>query len=264
MSDLFIKTDGVSKKFCKSLKHSMLYGLQDITRNMFGRPNDGTNLRLNEFWAVNNVSFELKRGECLGLIGPNGSGKSTLLKMLNGIIMPDKGRIEIKGKVGALIEVGAGFHPMLSGRENIYVNGAILGLSKQKIISKFDEIVDFAEIEDFLDTPVKHYSSGMYVRLGFAIAAQMELDILLIDEVLAVGDEGFQTKCLNKIGELKKNGVAIVFVSHNMHTVSTFTNRVIVMENSTHREFSNVSEGINAYRKLFLNNLTPDTEKLCS
>src|SRR3990172_12206671 len=215
MSDVLIKVEGVSKKFSKSLKRSMLYGIQDISRSMLGLAPKTDELRPGEFWSVDNVSFEVRRGECLGVIGPNGAGKSTLLKMLNGIISPDKGRIEIKGRVGALIEVTAGFHPMLTGRENIYIAGSIHGLSKKEIDRKFDDIVAFSELGDFIDTPVKHYSSGMNVRLGFAIAAQMRPDVLLIDEVLAVGDIGFSTKCLNAIGEIIENS-AVIFVSHSV------------------------------------------------
>ena len=215
-NDVVIKVENVSKKYCKSLKHSMLYGMSDIGRNVLGLKSRSERLRDNEFWALDDISFEVKRGETLGLIGPNGSGKTTLLKMLNGIFWPDKGKITIKGKVGALIAVGAGFHPLLTGRENIYINAAILGMSKREIDKKFDAIVDFADIGDFLDSPVKHYSSGMYVRLGFAVAVHCDPDILLVDEVLAVGDMNFQRKCVDKIKELQKNGVTIIFVSHNL------------------------------------------------
>ena len=168
-------------------------------------------LRTKEFWAVNNVSFELKRGECLGLIGRNGAGKTTLLKMLNGLIKPDAGRIEMRGRVGALIALGAGFNPILTGRENIYVNGSVLGLTKKEIGAKLDEIVDFAEIGDFIDTPVQNYSSGMAVRLGFAVASSIRPDVLLIDEVLAVGDISFVLRCLNRVSELLPT-TAVVFV----------------------------------------------------
>jgi lipopolysaccharide transport system ATP-binding protein len=217
--DVLIKVENVSKKFCRSLKRSMLYGIEDISRDLLHLPNTSDKLRGDEFWAVDDVSFEVKRGECLGIIGRNGAGKSTLLKMLNGIILPDKGKITIKGKVGALIEVGAGFHPMLTGRENIYVNGAILGMSKREIDKKFDEIVAFAELEEFIDMPVKHYSSGMYVRLGFAIASQLKPEILIIDEVLAVGDMKFAAKCLRFFSQAKYSS-AIILVSHDMRNIS--------------------------------------------
>jgi lipopolysaccharide transport system ATP-binding protein len=195
-----IAVNGLSKKYCCSLKRSMIYGIQDISRNMIGLSSRPGRLRPGEFWALDDVTFDIQRGETLGVVGPNGSGKTTLLKILNGIFWPDRGHVLIFGKVGALIEIGAGFHPLLTGRENIFVNGAILGMSRREVNDKFDRIVDFADIGDFLDAPVKHYSSGMYVRLGFAIAVHASLDILLVDEVLAVGDEGFQRKCFDKIG----------------------------------------------------------------
>jgi lipopolysaccharide transport system ATP-binding protein len=181
--EVAIKVDHISKKYCKSLKRSMLYGVTDIGRNTLGLSSHSEKLRRSEFWAVDDVSFEVKKGETLGLIGPNGSGKTTLLKMLNGIFWPDKGKITINGRVGALIEVGAGFHPMLTGRENVYINAAILGMTK-KVDEKFDAIIEFADIGDFIDAPVKFYSSGMFVRLGFAVAVHYEPDILLVDEGL--------------------------------------------------------------------------------
>src|SRR3989338_5089706 len=186
--DIAIKVENVSKKFCRSLKDSMLYGMTDIGKNLIGLGSNSSVLRKNEFWAVEGISFEIKRGESFGLIGPNGSGKTTLLKMLNGIFWPDKGKITTRGRVGALIAVGAGFHPLLTGRENIYINGAILGINKKEVDEKFDPIVEFADIGNFLDAPVKHYSSGMYVRLGFSIAVHCDPEVLLVDEILAVGD----------------------------------------------------------------------------
>src|SRR5210317_2241023 len=180
MSDVLIKVENVSKKFCRDLKKSLWYGVKDIAGELSGRGTSRNALRPGEFWSVKDISFELKRGECLGLIGANGAGKSTLLKMLNGLIKPDQGRISMRGRVGALIELGAGFNPILTGRENIYVNGAVLGFTKEEISRKFDEIVEFAELDEFINTPVQNYSSGMKVRFGFAVAAQMEPDILLI------------------------------------------------------------------------------------
>ena len=180
MSETVMRVENAGKKFSKSLKHMMFYGVQDIARNIIGKNALTENIRTGEFWAVDDVSFELKKGDTLGIIGPNGSGKTTLLKMLNGIFMPDRGIIEVNGNVGALIQVGAGFHPMLTGRENIYVNGSILGMKKTEIDKKFDSMVDFADIGDFLDAPVKHYSSGMYVRLGFSIASSSR-DITFIE-----------------------------------------------------------------------------------
>ena len=178
---------------------------------------------------MKDISFELRRGECLGLIGHNGAGKSTLLKILNGLINPDAGKVTIKGRVGALIELGAGFNPILSGRENIYNNGAILGFTRKEIDSKVEEIIDFAEIREFIDMPVQNYSSGMKVRLGFAVAAQMEPDVLIIDEVLAVGDLGFVLKCFKQIDTILPK-TAIVFVSHSMPMVSRICNQIILMD----------------------------------
>ncbi len=225
--DVLVKVENVSKKFCRSLKRSMLYGMEDISRDLLHLPNHSDKLRKDEFWAVDDVSFEVKRGECLGIIGRNGAGKSTLLKMLNGIILPDKGKITIKGKVGALIEVGAGFHPMLTGRENVYVNGAILGMSKREIDKKFDEIVAFAELEEFIDMPVKHYSSGMYVRLGFAILAHIDVDVLIIDEALSVGDSSFQHKSYQRIKEFLKRGVTLLFVSHDPISIQSICSEAL-------------------------------------
>ena len=245
--EVLVKVEGVAKKFCRSLKRSLWYGVQDVTSELLRRAGGHEELRKNEFWAVNDVSFELKRGECLGLIGPNGAGKSTLLKMLNGLIKPDRGRITMRGRVGALIELGAGFNPILTARENIYVNGSVLGFSKKEIDKKFDAIVDFAEIEEFIDTPVQNFSSGMKVRLGFAVAAQMEPDVLLIDEVLAVGDVGFVTKCMNKIDNLSRKSV-IVLVSHSMPMISRMASDVLCCESGeTSYLGSNVALGIQKY-----------------
>lgn len=227
-NEVLIKVEGASKKFCKDLKTGLKYGLQDLFLNVL-RKGDSSKLRPKEFWAVKDVNFELRRGECLGLIGHNGAGKSTLLKMLNGLIRPDEGSITMHGRVGALIELGAGFNPILTGRENIYNNGAVLGFTKEEINSKFDQIVAFAELEEFIDMPVQHYSSGMKVRLGFSVAAQMEPDILIIDEVLAVGDIGFRAKCLNKIGEILPRCTTII-VSHSMPQLARTCNRVIMLD----------------------------------
>ena len=180
----------------------------------------------NKFWALDDVSFEVKQGEAVGIIGRNGAGKSTLLKILCRITSPTRGRVDVYGRVGSLLEVGTGFHPELTGRENIFLNGAILGMSRKEIHRKFDEIVDFAEIEKFLDTPVKYYSSGMYVRLAFAVAAHLEPEILVVDEVLAVGDAEFQKKCLGKMGDVANEGRTVLFVSHNMGAVQTLCSNV--------------------------------------
>jgi lipopolysaccharide transport system ATP-binding protein len=184
-----------------------------------------------EFWALNDVSFEVKQGEVIGIIGRNGAGKSTLLKILSRITDPTKGRVQLRGRVASLLEVGTGFHPELTGRENIFLNGAILGMTQREIRKKFDEIVAFAEVDKFLDTPVKHYSSGMYVRLAFAVAAHLEPEILVVDEVLAVGDAEFQKKCLGKMNEVSRNqGRTVLFVSHNMDAVVRLCTRGIVLE----------------------------------
>ncbi len=216
--DVLIQVEGLSKKFCKDLKTSLWYGIKDLYSNVVGNKDDRA-LRPKEFWALKDINFELKRGECLGLIGHNGAGKSTLLKILNGLIMPDSGKVTMRGRVGALIELGAGFNPILTGRENIYNNGAVLGFSKSEIDSKLDDIIDFAEIREFIDMPVQNYSSGMRVRLGFAVAAQMEPDILIIDEVLAVGDVSFRAKCYKRISALQEK-CCVIFVTHNMPQLS--------------------------------------------
>jgi ABC-type polysaccharide/polyol phosphate transport system ATPase subunit len=228
-----ISVESVSKKFCRSLKRTMLYGVRDVARDVLGIPQSSDGLRPDEFWALDNVSFEVKRGECVGLIGANGAGKSTLLKLLNGITLPDKGTIKVAGRVGGLLELGAGFHPMLAGRENIYLNAAILGLSKDEIAEKFDAIVEFAGLQEFIDSPVKHYSSGMYVRLGFAIAVHAEPDILLIDEALAVGDAYFVQKCFSAFEQFQKQAVTILFVSHDMNIVRRYCQETIWLDGGT-------------------------------
>lgn len=200
-----------------------------------------------EFWALKDVSFELKEGDRLGILGRNGAGKSTLLKILSRIIEPTSGQIKIRGKIASLLEVGTGFHPELSGRENIFLNGAILGMSRVEIVRKFDEIVAFAEVEKFLDTPVKRYSSGMYTRLGFAIAAHLDPHILILDEVLAVGDSQFQTKCLQKMKDLAKGGRTIIFVSHTPQSVQTLCNKAIYLEHGRLKESGDVLKCIEAY-----------------
>ncbi len=252
MSESLIIVDHVSKKFCLDLKLSLWYGMKDMTSEMLGKKNLGHDtLREKEFWAVKDLSFEVKRGECLGLIGKNGAGKSTMLKMLNGLIKPDTGRIEMHGSIGALIELGAGFNPILTGRENIYNNASILGFSRDETNRRLAGIIDFSEISEFIDTPVQYYSSGMRVRLGFSIATQFNPDVLLIDEVLAVGDMGFILKCFNKMDELFPN-TAIIFVSHNMPQVSRLCTDLIVMaKGESVWQSHEVSQGISLYYDLF-------------
>lgn len=187
---------------------------------------------VDKFTALENISFEIKEGECVGIIGPNGSGKSTILKLIAGVMSPTTGTISVHGQISPLIELGAGMHPELSGRENIYLNGAILGLSRKQIDNSFKSIIDFSEIPDFIDQAIKHYSSGMYMRLAFAIAVHANPKILIVDEILAVGDPKFQQKCLNRMEEFKRQGVTIMFVSHNLDIVKKFCNRVIYLDHS--------------------------------
>lgn len=247
MTEPLIVVQQVSKKFCRNLKKSLWYGIQDLAYEMMLRTSSRKNvLRSEEFWAVNEVSFELSRGQCLGLLGRNGAGKTTLLKMLNGLVRPDVGRIEMRGSVSALIALGAGFNPILTGRENIYVNGSILGLSERQIDNKLDSIIEFAEIEEFIDTPVMNYSSGMQVRLGFAVATALEPDILLIDEVLAVGDVGFRSKCYDVIERLRPR-TAIILVSHNRQDIIRTCTEALVLTRGLQSYLGDVVSGITSY-----------------
>lgn len=236
MSDTVIKADNIGKKYMIAhQKHDAYTALRDVVaekakalgQRIFSRFSTlGRDSSLEDFWALKNISFDVKQGECIGIIGHNGAGKSTLLKILSRITEPTEGRVRINGLVGSLLEVGTGFHPELTGKENIFLNGAILGMSKAEIKKKFDEIVAFAEVEKFLDTPVKRFSSGMYVRLAFAIAAHLDTEILLVDEILAVGDLSFQEKCLGKMGDFSKGGRTILFVSHNMAAIRSLCENV--------------------------------------
>ncbi len=205
-----------------------------------------------EFWALKDVSFEVEPGEVVGIIGKNGAGKSTLLKVLSRITEPTKGRVRIGGRVASLLEVGTGFHPELTGRENVFLNGAILGMSKAEIRRKFDEIVAFAEVEKFLDTPVKRYSSGMYVRLAFAVAAHLEPEILIVDEVLAVGDAQFQKKCLGKMGEVSREGRTVLFVSHNMSAISRLCSKAAMLQMGQLALYADVKQVVSNYLTLGL------------
>ena len=228
MSGMVIHGEGLSKRYHRGLQvdDGLRHSLEAFLRSplsVFRRKREET------FWALKDVSLEVKEGEVLGLIGRNGAGKTTLLKILSRITRPTTGWAEIHGRVGALLEVGTGFHPELTGRENTFLSGAILGMSRREIISKFDEIVAFAELEKFIDTPVKHYSSGMYVRLAFAVAAHLEPEILLVDEVLAVGDIRFQKKCMGKMGDVARAGRTVVLVSHNMAAINALSSRVILL-----------------------------------
>lgn len=248
-SDVLVKVEGVRKKFCRSLKRSLWYGMKDMTAELLGGSSAHDTLRPGEFWAVDDVSFELRRGECLGLIGRNGAGKTTLLKMLNGLIKPDAGRIEMHGRIGALIALGAGFNPILTGRENIYVKGSILGLTKREIDKRMDEIIDFAEIREFIDSPVQSYSSGMQVRLGFAVSTALEPDVLLLDEVLAVGDAAFRAKCYRRVSALRKRA-AVIFVSHHMEFLSRICDRCLLLSHGVEVWEGNIETGIQRYEQL--------------
>jgi homopolymeric O-antigen transport system ATP-binding protein len=257
-TDTIISVEGVSKKFCRSLKKTMLYGVRDVASDLFGICQGSNGLRQDEFWALNDVSFEVKRGECLGLIGPNGAGKSTLLKLINGVTLPDKGSLRVNGCIGALLELGAGFHPMLTGRENIYLSAAILGLSKRKIEEKFDAIVDFAELAESIDTPVKYYSSGMYVRLGFAVAISIDPEILIIDESMSVGDTSFKKRCLDHIDAFSKAGKTIFVVTHNLQEIQRIATRVIVLDHGMIRADGFPDEALASYMALLNTQQTKD------
>jgi len=258
MSDVLIKANQVSKKFCRSLKRSLMYGMTDLGNELIGHRHGGNGgLRKEEFWAVKDVSFELCRGEALGLIGHNGAGKTTLLRLLNGLIKPDTGRLEIKGRVGALIALGAGFNPILSGRENIYVNASVLGLSKREIDAKLDAIIGFSEIEDFIDAPVQSYSSGMQVRLGFAVAVHLEPDIMLVDEALAVGDARFQKKCFDRIQSMQAQGTAFIVVSHNPYQIESVCQKVVVMHKGAMSPVSDGKQALTLYHDLVQKSLRP-------
>jgi lipopolysaccharide transport system ATP-binding protein len=219
--DVILRVNNVSKKFCRSLKKSYIYGIKDITAELFGKDRYSHKLRNGEFWALDNVSLDIKRGESIGLIGVNGSGKTTLLKIISGLVKPDTGSVRIRGRIAALIALGAGFNPVLSGRENVYINMSIFGLTRQEIDKNFQDVLDFAEIWDAIDAPVRTYSSGMKARLGFASAIYTNPDILLIDEVLAVGDFRFRTKCYRKLSELRKSGISFVLVSHGASAITS-------------------------------------------
>lgn len=217
--DIVLSVNQVSKRFCRDLKRSLFYGLQDIASELTGLRQQSDFLRPKEFWALDQVSFQLRRGEAVGLIGKNGSGKSTLLRIIAGLIKPDTGEVVVRGRVAPLIALGAGFNPVLTGRENIFANLSILGLTRQEILDRLDAVIAFAEIGDALDSPVQTYSSGMAARLGFACAIHTKPDILLIDEVLAVGDVKFRAKCYRMLNELQRNGTAFVLVSHNANSI---------------------------------------------
>jgi lipopolysaccharide transport system ATP-binding protein len=263
--DSIITIESLGKKY--SLRHQLgerYTALRDVladrAKNLFVRSGkNGKDPAREEFWALKNVSFDVKRGEVVGIIGRNGAGKSTLLKILSRITSPSEGRVRLNGRVASLLEVGTGFHPELTGRENIFLNGAILGMSKAEIKRKFEEIVNFAEIEKFLDTPVKRYSSGMYVRLAFAVAAHLEPEILVVDEVLAVGDAEFQKKCLGKMQSVsRREGRTVLFVSHNLPAVLDLCTKGLLLDRGKPVLFGPVEQACTAYLNLCRNQSTAE------
>lgn len=261
MSDTVIKVENISKQYrlgqvgTGTLSHDLnriwhkMRGNEDPYLKI-GEVNDRTQAGSSEYvWSLRDVSFDVKRGEVLGIIGKNGAGKSTLLKILSRVTQPTTGSIKLKGRIASLLEIGTGFHPELSGKENIYLNGAILGMTKAEIRSKFDEIVNFSGVERYIDTPVKRYSSGMYVRLAFAVAAHLESEILIIDEVLAVGDAEFQKKCLGKMKDVSGKGRTVLFVSHNMAAVKSLCSSAILLEQGITKFVGETSDAVSYYLK---------------
>ena len=255
-ADTVIRANGVSKRYVirhrsedrSSLRDALSHGVRTLGRRLMGKEKRRADTQ-EEFWALRDISFEVKQGDVLGIIGRNGAGKSTLLKVLSRITEPTSGRIEIDGRVASLLEVGTGFHPDLTGRENIYLNGAILGMSRAEIGRKFEEIAAFAEVEQFLDTPVRRYSSGMYMRLAFAVAAHLEPEILIVDEVLAVGDAEFQKKCLGKMGQVAKQGRTVLVVSHQLATITNLCSKALLLRNGRLTNAGSPQEIMNEYLK---------------
>jgi len=247
MSNPIIEILRVGKRYRIGAQREKYESLRDVLAKKLSRAGRRNRENLREFWAIRDVSFQVHEGEALGIIGKNGAGKSTLLKVLSRITPPTEGRIIMRGRVGSLLEVGTGFHPELSGRENVYLNGAILGMTRREVTRKFDEIVAFAECERFLDTPVKRYSSGMYVRLAFAVAAHLEPEILIVDEVLAVGDAEFQRKCLGKMGDAAKNGRTVIFVSHNMSAVMQLCSMCVRLSQGSVAEVGPAADVVRGY-----------------
>lgn len=247
---LAIKVEDLSKKFyinsLRSAEQTLQGSLRTALKTAFFRAKSGTKGEI--LWALQNVSFEVKQGQSVGIVGGNGAGKSTLLKILSRITKPTMGRVKLNGRLGSLLEVGTGFHPELSGRENVFLNGAIIGMKNREVRRKFDAIVDFAEVEKFIDTPVKFYSSGMYMRLAFAVAAHFEPEILMIDEVLAVGDAAFQSKCIDKINEVANDGRTVIFVSHNDGALHKVCQTGIYLEQGQVKNIGAMSEILLQYQ----------------
>lgn len=254
--EVLIDCRGVSKRYCRHFKRSLFYGLLQLFYEFLPFKQMNTiPLRKGEFWANKDVSFQVKRGECLGIVGRNGSGKTTILKIINGLLKPDRGEIVMKGRVGALIALGAGFNPILTGRENVYINGSILGFKKREIDALMPKIIEFSELGEFLDTPVRNYSSGMKVRLGFAIAINIDPDILIIDEVLAVGDQKFRRKAREEIQELLNRDIAVIFISHNIHEVMGITSKVMWLDKGNVRMLGPSVEVCSAYSREMLGSI---------
>lgn len=258
-----LSVEQVSKKFCRDLKRSLVYGVQDIAADLIGGRLHSDRLRPREFWALQSISFQLHRGQALGLVGSNGAGKSTLLRLISGLIKPDIGTIRIRGRIAPLIALGAGFNPILTGRENIYANLSILGLTTRQIEQRFQDVVEFAEIAAAIDAPVQTYSSGMAARLGFACAIHTEPEILLIDEVLAVGDARFKAKCYRRLYELKQSGVAFILVNHNAQAILNVCDTAIYLSQGTLVAQGEVNPVVDQYEHdLFLSNIERSENRL--
>lgn len=259
MNKLSIKAQGLGKQYIIGGAEEQYDSFRDMLSNALASPFrkfrrlSGDVSEQNRFWALQDIDFEINQGDVVGVIGHNGAGKSTLLKVLSRITAPTKGKVEIHGRVASLLEVGTGFHPELTGRENIYLNGSILGMQRSQIDEKFGEIVDFADVGKFLDTPVKRYSSGMYVRLAFSVAAHLDTDVLLVDEVLAVGDQRFQKKCLGKLGDVSSEGRTVIFVSHNLSSVAQLCSKALVLDKGKIIFNGEVNEGISVYNHKIVN-----------
>lgn len=258
-SDSLILIEDVYKKYSKDLQRSLWYCLKDISQDVFVRTpgEDREQLRPSEFWALRGVSFDLRRGDCLALIGPNGCGKSTLLRILSGLIKPTAGRVVVNGRLSAVIDVNAGLSPVLSGRENVFIAAALLGMEKRRIKRVFEEIVEFSELDDFIDMPIQSYSTGMRARLGFAVAAHlMQPDVLLVDEVLAVGDKAFQMKCYRHLRQQIERGAAVIIVSHNIYALYRVADRSIVLRDGKVLVEGDLNTGINHYQAVLLDRKT--------
>jgi lipopolysaccharide transport system ATP-binding protein len=261
MHEPAIQVSSISKRYCRSLKKSLWYGVRDIGKELSGRGQEADRLRPAEFWALRDVSFDVGRGESIGLVGHNGAGKTTLLKLINGLVKPSSGMITVRGSVRALIALGAGFNPVLTGRENIRVASAVLGFSEQETREQFDAIVEFSELEDVIDAPVQTYSTGMAARLGFSIAVNTRPEVLLVDEVLAVGDVSFVLKCFQRIADFRADGGAILLVSHNPYNIRTHCDRAVWLEQGKVREIGDANEVCDRYELFMSQGATPAPQR---